>query len=312
MNVHGLHHITALSSDAQLTYDFYTNVLGLRLVKKSVNQDDVLTYHLFFGNKFGSPGFDVTFFPFKGAPKGNRGAGQVTTISFAVPSKSLMFWKKRFEMLKILHEEIREQFGFKRLIFYDNDEQQLELVEMNSFEEDFEKNVWETDDISKENAIRCFHGATLSMISDKMITPVLEVLGYKLEKTEGSIHSYKIPARENAAYLIIDEVPLDFSVVNGYGTVHHIAFSVTDKTHEAELRDKLIRIGQRTTDFVDRYYFMSVYFRTPAGILFELATEGPGFTADEDAKALGEKLALPPFLESQREVIEANLEPIHL
>ncbi len=312
MSVHGIHHITAISSDAQATYDFYTKVLGLRLVKKSVNQDDVLTYHLFFGNKFGSPGFDITFFPFKGVPKGKRGAGQVTTIAFAIPAGTLDFWKKRFKMLKIEHEEIREQFGFKRLIFYDNDEQKLELVEMQQFEDQFEAHIWTTQDISAQHAIRCFHGATLSMISDSMITPILDVLGYTLEKTEGNTHLYKIPHRENTAYLIISEEPLDFGVVNGYGTVHHIAFSVKDKQHESQLRDTLIEIGMRPTEFIDRYYFMSVYFRTPAGILFELATEEPGFTADEKAETLGEKLALPPFLEHQREAIEANLEPIHV
>jgi len=312
VNVKGIHHITAISSDAQSTYDFYSKVLGLRLVKKSVNQDDVLTYHLFFGNKYGSPGIDITFFPFKGIPKGKRGAGQVTTISFTVPPGSLEFWEKRFTFLKIQHEEIIELFGFRRMLFYDIDEQKLELVEMKTIEEEFEKNSWTTQDVTKENAICCFHGATLTMISDKMITPVLDVLGYSPVSSEGHKHNYKIPGKESAAYLIIEDVPLEVNVVNGYGTVHHIAFTVADKTHEEQTRNKLIEIGLHPTQFIDRYYFMSVYFRTPAGILFELATEGPGFTADEEAATLGEKLALPPFLEEQREAIEANLNPILL
>jgi glyoxalase family protein len=310
MDIQGIHHITAISSDAQKTYDFYSKVLGLRLVKKSVNQDDVETYHLFFGNKTGTPGFDLTFFPFKGVPKGKRGAGQVTKISFAVPAGSLNFWVKRFSDLQIKHDDQIEHSGFKRLTFYDFDDQRLELVEVSAIEDQYETNVWTTNEVSKEHALRCFHGATMAVISEDLIKPVLELLGFKKEVTESQHYLYKIPERTNCAFLEVEELPLEFEVVNGAGTVHHIAFAVADDATELKVHDALITIGLRPTHVINRFYFKSVYFMTPAGILCEIATDEPGFAADEDINTLGEKLALPPFIEDQRAHIESILPPL--
>lgn len=311
MDIKGIHHVTAISSDAQKTYDFYSKVLGLRLIKKSVNQDDVLTYHLFFGNKKGTPGLDMTFFPFKGVPPGKQGTGQVTTVSFVVPVNSLIFWEKRFKDLEVRCERIKEKFGYKRMMFYDNDNQRLELVEVPEIESEYAKNVW-TKDISAENAICAFHGATLSVMSEALITPVLKVFGYELQSTDEMCMLYKLPDRTNTVYLQIEELPLEIDVINGSGTVHHIAFGVENREIQEKVRQQIIDIGLYPTHVIDRFYFTSVYFRTSAGILFEIATEGPGFTADENEATLGEKLALPPFLEDQRETIEQNLSPLRI
>jgi glyoxalase family protein len=312
MNIHGIHHITAISSDAQSTYNFYTKILGLRLVKKSVNQDDVQTYHLFFGNKNGSPGMDLTFFPFANVAKGQRGNGLVTTISFAVPTGSLDFWIKRFKNLKIKHDEIRNEFGHKRLMFYDEDEQRLELVEVADISEEYKKDVWTTDEIKEENALHSFHSATLDVLNIETIQPVLDLFGYKLITKKLQNYLFKVPGKTGPAFLEVEEKPSIEPAINGYGTVHHIAFAVTDLQEQEEFRKKLIEIGEQPTHMIDRFYFASVYFRTKAGILFEIATEGPGFTADEEASKLGEKLALPPFLEEDRTIIEAHLKPLKI
>lgn len=310
MNVQGIHHITAISSSAQETYDFYTKILGLRLVKKSVNQDDVEIYHLFFGNKVGSPGMDLTFFPFAGVLRGLRGNGLVTTISFAVPVGSLSFWKDRFETLKIKHESITKEFGQSRVIFYDSDDQKLELVEVSEIDEEYKNNVW-TKEIAKEQAIHSFHSATLNVLNIDSILPVLDVFGYKEITKEEERYLFQLPGKLSAGQLVVEEKPSTELSINGYGTVHHIAFQVKDDKEQLVLRQKLVDIDEQPTHVIDRYYFKSVYFRTKAGILFELATHGPGFTADEDEKVLGEKLALPPFLEPHRKEIESLIKPIN-
>ena len=311
MDIQGIHHITAISSNAQKTYDFYTKIIGLRLIKKSVNQDDVETYHLFFGNKNGTPGLDITFFPFKGVPQGKRGAGQVTKISFVVPVGSLAFWKNRFETLMIKHEDITEMFGLQRLIFYDNDDQRLELVEGAEIEKTYTDNAWTTSEIKIEHAIRCFHGATLAVISEELITPVLDLFGYKKVQSQDQHYLYKLPDRINTAFLEVEELPSEVGIINGSGTVHHIAFAVETPEIELKVKEQLANMGLHPTHVIDRYYFKSVYFMTPAGILCEIATDGPGFTADESADELGKSLALPPFLEQHRAHIESVLPPLN-
>jgi glyoxalase family protein len=313
MTIHGIHHITAIASDPQQTYDFYTQVLGLRLVKKSVNQDDTQTYHLFFGDKVGSPGLDLTFFTFQPAHQGHRGVGQVTTIALAVPESSLPFWLKRFAALNIKNDGLTQQFGKNLIYFYDHDNQKLALVGVDEATlPKNDSNVWTTAEISVTEAIRYFYSATLTVSSLNLIQPVLDVFGYKRVGADGFELLYQLGDNERAAYLIVEERSQSGSGLNMAGTVHHIAFAVEDEAAELAVRQQLLAIGLYPTEVIDRFYFKSVYFRTPAGILFELATEGPGFTADEDKATLGEKLALPPFLESQRAQIEAQLVPIIL
>ncbi|MFA9288465.1 MAG: ring-cleaving dioxygenase [Weeksellaceae bacterium] len=309
---HGIHHITAIASDAQANFDFYTKTLGLRLVKKTVNQDDTKTYHLFFGDKLGHAGMDLTFFIFLPSQQGKRGNGLVTKISLAVPADSLEFWKKRFETLEVKHEVITERFGLKRLVFYDSDDQQLELVGVDKQDLDPEANIWTTDEIKADHAIRHFHSASLSVHHLGLIDFVLtEVFGYKKEANDANNTLFKLATGKRAVYLeVIDDMAANFGM-NTAGTVHHIAFRATDESMQAEMKAKVLKLGIAATEVIDRFYFKSVYFRTPAGILFEIATDEPGFTADESEAELGKHLALPPFLENHRAQIEAELTPIN-
>ncbi|MDQ3099304.1 MAG: ring-cleaving dioxygenase [bacterium] len=301
----GIHHITAIASNAQINVHFYSKVLGLRLVKKTVNQDDTSTYHLFFGDKSGHPGMDLTFFIFQPSMPGRRGTGLVTTISLAVPVGSLPFWKQRFIELKVKHDAVSERFAKKRLVFFDDDNQQLELVETPQSED---SEIWITRDIKSENAIRSFHSANLSVVSRTTIEPLLtHVFGYEHMSTDGHIHFYKTNASSRANYLEVSEEPSQANGLNAAGTVHHIAFRATDEAEQSDMRKKVEELGLFPTEVIDRFYFKSVYFRTPAGILFEIATDSPGFTADEKEDDLGKKLALPPFLEHQRAAIESQL-----
>jgi glyoxalase family protein len=308
--VTGIHHITAIASDPQQTYDFYSKILGLRLVKKSVNQDDVQTYHLFFGDKTGEPGMDLTFFTFQPVMQGVKGVGQVTTISLGVPKDSFDFWVKRLDKYKVRHDEPNKVFGIQTLFFYDNDGQKFELV-AGVEEKNPEKNVhvW-TKEVQAEYAIRHFDSATLSVMSKSLVEPVLFLFGYEFVQKEGHHSLYKLNGVDRASYLQVDESPDQEMGINAAGTVHHIAFQVKDEKELEHFQHKLLTIGLYPTEVIDRYYFRSVYFRTHAGILFELATLGPGFAADEKEEELGEKLALPPFLEHQRQSIEARLTKI--
>lgn len=310
MTVSGIHHITAISSNPQETYDFYTQVLGLRLVKKSVNQDDPATYHLFFGNKTGGPGMDLTFFPFQPSRPGQNGPGFVTAISLAVPVGTLTWWQQRFEDLQVKQGEIFERFGERVLPFQDQDGQQLELVEVAEFTSEFEELVWTTEEVGREQAIRCIHSATLSTQKRETLQPLLEILGYQFEQEQGNQLLFRLKEQQNASRLILELYPDESMGSTGAGTVHHIAFTVEDQAEQAVWIERLQSLGLQPTTIIDRYYFASVYFRTPAGILFELATKQPGFTADEELSTLGQELALPPFLEPYRAQIEAGLPPL--
>jgi len=307
----GIHHITAIGSDPQRLVDFYTGVLGLRLVKKTVNQDDVSAYHLFFGDKTGEPGMDLTFFTFPHAEPGSRGRGQVTRISLAVPQASLPFWQDRVAQFDVKRESIQRLFGLERLVFHDFDDQRLELVGVAEEALSASPNFWTTNDIGTEQAIRHFHSALLTVTNKASVESILiEVLGCKVVETEGNITLYYHDGLQRAAYLEVEEAPALAMGYNAVGTVHHIAFAAESEAVQLELRQRVIELGLRPTEVIDRFYFKSVYFRIPAGILFEIATMGPGFTADEPEGELGEKLSLPPFLEEYRSQIEANLVPV--
>lgn len=305
---HGIHHITAIASDVRRTVDFYTKILGLRLVKKTVNQDDTQTYHLFFGDRLGHPGMDLTFFIFQPAVQGIRGIGQVTRISLSVPVSALIFWQKRFEVLKIPHVKIATRLDYKRLVFFDPDQLQIELVGVDDRDSDPVADVWTTNDIYANNAIKHFHSATLSVPDLTTNHPILtQVFGYNHEKSEGQHHLFSLNNSLRAHLLEVREEPTATFGRNAAGTVHHIAFRAKDADEQAVMRDLVLSLGLHPTEVIDRFYFKSVYFRTPAGILFEIATDGPGFTADEKEADLGKKLALPPFLEGQRKEIEKQL-----
>lgn len=301
----GIHHITAISSDAQTNFDFYSKVLGLRLVKKTVNQDDPKTYHLFYGDKLGNPGMDLTFFVFLPSYTGENGSGLVNKVSLAVPVESLEYWKDRFETLKIKHNQIVKRFDVNRLEFFDNDNLSLELVADSNIKTT--DNVW-TEVISRENAITSFYSASLGVASKLSVEPILlNVFGYKEINNDKNITLYKLEDSDRANFIEIIEEPSAINGINGAGTVHHIAFRASNEDELNILREKVLRLGLYPTGVIDRFYFKSVYFRTPAGILFEIATDKPGFTADQNESELGKKLALPPFLEARRLEIEKYL-----
>lgn len=310
MPVTGLHHLTAISSDPLETYHFYTEVLGLRLVKKSVNQDDVATYHLFFGNTEGSPGMDLTFFPFQPVRQGRPGSRSVERIGLAVPADSLDFWQQRFNQLTVEADPIVERFGYQTLAFRDGDGQEFELVGLANFADQFERQVWTTAEIGQDQAIRCFPWMSLSINRLAHLEPILQLLGFKQRQVHRDEYLYQLPSVESAGQLIV-RVSDDPPAGMGAGGVHHLALGVRDEVELEQFQFALLDLGLRPTSIIDRYYFKSVYFQTAAG-LFELATLGPGFIADEDLDSLGEKLALPPFLEDKRAEIEANLPPLKI
>lgn len=304
----GIHHITAIASDASVTYEFYTKVLGLRLVKKTVNQDDVNTYHLFFGDTQGNPGIDVTFFVFQPSVQGESGTGQVSTVSFAIPESSLAFWQDRLHTNSINYA-VDTIFEKKRIIFSDPDGLQLELVATTTAS-DSTNDVWLSEGITVEQAIRHFYSARLSVVNKQSIEIILQhVFGYSLEAEHETLLQYATSNTDKAAKLELSVEQADQGL-SGAGTVHHIAFRAHDELQQLTMRNKVLELGLYPTPVIDRFYFKSVYFRTPAGILFEIATDGPGFIADESEKSLGTRLALPPFLESRRAEIEAGLPPL--
>lgn len=297
----GIHHITTISSDPNRTIQFYTEVLGLRLIKQTVNFDAPDTYHLYFGNELGEPGTAMTLFPFVQAGTGMRGIRQSTKIQFAIPPESLGFWVQRLVGKGVKTETIEKKFGKSGIRFYDFDGLQLELV---MTDEHAGLQPWvpnEQKEITEENAIRGFFGVELSVGNKPATEEVLtELLGYELLAEDGFHTRYKNPAASHAKYLDIFEMKGWPPGKQGAGTVHHVAFRVPDDPAEVSLREKVMDFGLEPTDVIDRHYFHSVYFREPGGVLFEIATDKPGFTVDESAAELGTKLKLPPQYEQNR------------
>ncbi len=311
---YGIHHITAISSDAQDTIDFYSHILGLRLLKKTVNQDDTRTYHLFFGDAQGSPGMDLTFFPFKPVHQGMHGEGMVNKIMLAVPIGSLAFWRERLSAYSIaIHEDSKNALGDQYLGFSDWDGQILQLVESDRLNPD--AIPWETAEIKKNVAIVNFYGVEIEEVAAEPTARLLhELLGFSKIEVSEDIQAKDISVFENGqsefANLIFLKSNSRQRSVNAAGTVHHIAFRVPSDEVQLEVRKKAISLGLHPTEVIDRFYFKSVYMREPGGVLWEIATDEPGFTADEELDKLGTELALPPFLSAKRAQIESQLEPI--
>jgi glyoxalase family protein len=301
----GLHHITAIADNAKRNYEFYTKVLGLRMVKKTVNFDDPGTYHFYFGDEIGTPGTILTFFPWEGIGQGRTGTGMATEIGYSVPRESLEFWIDRFRKFNVMHEGINEKFGEQYLPFKDPDGLNLELIVPNS---DDNRKAWETDEVKADAAIKGFHNITLTLKSAGATANVLtDILGYKLEKQEGNLYRFRTDAISNAAIVDILELPNGEPGRNAAGTNHHVAFRVKDDNILMEYREKVLSRGLNITPKIDRDYFFSLYFREPGGVLFELATDNPGFTRDEPVNELGMHLKLPKQYEPARAKIEAVL-----
>ncbi|MBV8251552.1 MAG: ring-cleaving dioxygenase [Chitinophaga sp.] len=304
-NILGLHHITAIAGNAQRNLDFYTNVLGVRLVKKTVNFDDPGTYHFYFGNEQGAPGTILTFFPWEGIDQGKNGTGMATEIGYSVPTGSLDFWKDRFTRFNVPFEEVQERFGEKFLVFSDPDGLKLSLIEPKTNDT---RSIWETAEVKKETATKGFHSTTLTLKSIEPTAKILtDIFGYSLQGQEGNRYRFVTNAVENANIIDLLADPDGQRGYNAAGTNHHIAFRVADEKVQMEFRDKILTKGLKITPQIDRDYFYSLYFREPGGVLFEIATDNPGFTVDEPLDKLGTSLRLPKQYEPAREEIEKVL-----
>jgi len=307
VRLHGIHHITAIASDPQRNVDFYTQILGLRFAKRTVNFDDPSTYHLYFGDRTGRPGTAITFFAWPGARRGSRGTGQVIAASFAIPSGSLDFWKSRFEERHIFSEQLPSRFEASAIRLTDPDGLPLELIEAEQLDDIDLK--YESEAPNKF-AIHGFHAPTLEVQQAKPTKELLKNLGFELIAEEKARRRFSLNSKSTSAQVdLIERADGKFGV-NSAGTVHHIAFRSADEKEQLRWRQKLLELGLHVTPVIDRFYFHSIYFREPGGILFEIATEGPGFTVDEPVEHLGENLKLPPQYEEHRAEIERVLPPI--
>jgi glyoxalase family protein len=301
----GLHHITAIAGDAQRNYDFYTKTLGFRLVKKTVNFDDPQTYHFYFGDEVGTPGTILTFFPWANVRQGKNGVGMVTEIGYSVPKGSLDFWKSRFEKLNIRHDILSERFDEKYLSFQDPDGLWLNLIEAKHKDE---RKGWETDEIKAGEAIKGFHTVILTLNNIKATADILtDIFGYKQIEQDDNLYRYQTDAVENAAIVDLLEMPQAQRGINAAGTNHHVAFRVKDEEDLMTVREKVVARGLQITEKINRNYFFSLYFREPGGVLFEIATDNPGFATDETVENLGSSLQLPDQYEPMRDQIEKGL-----
>jgi glyoxalase family protein len=307
-SVHGLHHVTAIAGDAQANLNFYSGVMGLRLVKKSVNQDVPDTYHLFYADSVGTPGTDLTFFPWPDMEPARLGVGFAVEVAFVVRRGSFPYWQERFKKEGVSFDDIETRFGEQVLPFRDPHGLRLSLVETDS-ERPFIP--WADSPVPPEHQLRGMHSVRL-WERDKRFTEVLltQVMGFKPIGTEDGWYRYAVEAGGSGQIVDIKEMPNERLGQWGTGGVHHVAWRVKDEDEQMAVRGQLEAVGLHPTEQIDRFWFRSVYFREPGGTLFELATDGPGFDRDEDQAHLGERLILPPWLERHRAQIEAALPPL--
>jgi glyoxalase family protein len=324
--IFGIHHVTAITSDPQKNIDFYTNGLGLRFIKLTVNQDDPTSYHLYFGDELGRPGTILTFFHWPNLPRGHRGTSEVAATSFLIPNDSIEYWIERFTSQKIKFDGPTIRFGNEKVIsFQDPDGLSLELVAHESAK-DRNANLWKGGPIPAKHAIRGFYSITLSEVGYERTSSVLtDELGFVPARHEGGRFRYEIPAKASSpgglqgeetvgGAKIVDVLclPDRRAAIMGTGSVHHVAFRTPTDEQQKILRHDIIKAGLDATPVIDRFYFHSVYFREPGGVLFEIATNPPGFTIDERAEDLGTHLVLPPWLESVRKDLVKILPPVSL
>jgi glyoxalase family protein len=311
VKLHGIHHITAIASDPQTNLDFYAEFLGLRLVKRTVNFDDPSAYHFYFGDRVGTPGTILTFFPWPGARRGTRGTGQVVTVAFTIPPSAIQYWRDRCSEWHVSFEQAENRFGQERLRFVDPDGLLLELV--TSADSDDTICVDEYSPVPSEVALRGFHAPTLELQRANLTVQLLtEVFGFKLLGQEGGRNRFSVdPHSPSQQVDIVERTDAPFGHIAA-GSVHHIAFRAATDEEQRTWREKLVELGFGVTPIIDRQYFHSIYFREPGGILFEIATDQPGFAIDEPVETLGESLKLPPQYEEHRSEIEGALPPIVL
>jgi glyoxalase family protein len=305
----GLHHVTAIASDPQRSLDFYCEVLGLRFVKRTVNFDDPGSYHFYFGDDIGSPGSILTFFAWPHAPRGRVGTGETSAVAFSVPASSLPFWEQRILAAGSPLEHAGERFGNPVLSLGDPDGMRIELV---GSDNPLPVVAPRTSDIPAEHAIRGFDGVTLCEAGFELTAQVLEKMGFARAGQEDNRIRFVSPATAPGNSIDILVQPQLVYGHMGAGTVHHIAFRAPSDSAQLEWREVLSKVPLNVTLVLDRTYFHSIYFREPGGVLFEIATDPPGFAFDEPVEHLGEALKLPPWLEKHRADIEQVLLPIEL
>lgn len=307
--VNGLHHVTAISGPAQENLDFYSGTLGMRLVKKSVNQDDVGTYHLFYADASGTPGTDLTFFPWAAQPRARPGHGMAPEVSLAVPAGTLDFWAPRLLEGGAQVGQIQTRFGQSALPFRDPHGLGLALVEADDLHQrDFQP--WSSSPVAVDHQIRGLHAARMTVRDLSASASFLtEQLGFQRTSSEADFHRFEVAGGGSGRHLDLIEDRDGARGSYGVGAIHHLAWRVDDEQHELAIRSQ-VSTRVDPTPVIDRFWFQSVYFREPGGVLFELATDGPGFSVDEDPDHLGESLVLPPWLESARSEIAAALPPL--
>ena len=307
--ISGIHHVTAIAGDPQTNVDFYSGVLGLRLVKLTVNFDDPGTYHLYYGDGVGHPGTIMTFFPWPQAPRGHRGTGQVTEVAFAVPPDAIGFWAARLSDRAIRFESF-DRFGERVLSFPDPDGLGLEIIGTDPVRED---RVYQAGPIPIQFAIAGFHSATLRQRDHSQTAALLtDVMGFKLVAEAGDRFRYAADSGEGAKLVDVVRAPNERSGRVIVGTVHHIAWRTPEDAQQLLWLDELTSLDYSVTPVIDRKYFHSIYYREPGGILFEIATDPPGFTVDQTEPELGSKLVLPDWLEPRRNQLQSVLPPLRL
>jgi glyoxalase family protein len=304
----GIHHVTAISGEPQRNVDFYAGVLGLRLVKKTVNFDDPETYHLYYGDGPGNPGTIMTFFPWAHAPGGRIGAGQVVVTSFSIPATSLGHWTERLVEQGVRFEKPRDRFGETVLTFEDPDRLRVELVASEDGRPE-----WAGGTVPAEHSVRGFHHVALAVeTTESTVRLMTEALGFRqVDETEGRV---RLSTGEGGPGNTVDVVSASGFPRGsmGVGTVHHVAFRIPDDETQVALREEISALGYNVTPVLDRNYFRSIYFREPGGVLFEIATDPPGFAVDEAEAELGTHLKLPPWLEPRRDKLEEVLPPLRV
>ena len=306
----GLHHVTAIASDPQKNIDFYAGILGLRLVKLTVNYDDPTTYHLYYGDGQGHPGTIMTFFPWPGAMAGRIGTGQLTVTSFAVPERSLAYWKSRLTKHQISVQETRSEFDEELLFFTDPDGLQLELVATPHANP---SRAWSRGPVPADFAIRGFHHVTLSESGyEKTASLLTDTLGFRRLQEHASRFRYAVSTGIPGTIVDLICAPEGKPGRVAVGTVHHVAWRTPTDMQQVKWRETIRDSQYDVTPVIDRTYFHSIYFREPGGVLFEIATDPPGFAVDEPEDRIGSSLVLPPWLEGQRRELERILPTVHL
>ncbi len=307
--IQGLHHITAMAGDPQKNVDFYQRVLGQRLVKTTVNFDDPGTYHLYYGDKTGTPGTIMTFFPWPHIVQGQPGVGETGAVAYTIPRNALAYWTERLQQLGYAPEPGGNRFGESVILFKDPDNMNLELI---ASEAPAQMLHWEDGPVPADKALQGFHSVTLWLANvDATAKLLTEHMGYTAVGKEDTRHRFKAAGDSAGLYIDLLETPNLSRGKFGAGSVHHIAFRTRDDAEQAEYLDALRKAGEQVTPVKDRQYFHSIYFRSPGGVLFEVATDAPGFAYDEPIETLGQSLKLPAWLEVRRQDIEAALPSIN-